>query len=289
MWQHTCSLESPEFKDTLLIARAKKGTEHTPDEHTIILHALKHEKAQFPASQPAPFMILPGIMKELTSMMQTWLMNEAACPPTVRQEPDNTLNLLDIDFWLWYRKVTPKGMACAFKIRFWEMFSIPGTYDILMDNQYKLPNSNDSCMRLRAPTACPKWNEGTEEDEKVLHWLSQNAGLTFECVAEVIKLFARRQSENAISGKTWNEAAKRAAVKHVSQPPPCPVKTVESTTVPSHGTFEQYTLLDRLSDAAKAQTRPSDDAMIIDEPAKPVAGSSKHPDDMDVINGELIY
>ena len=50
----------------------------------------------------APFVIPPGIAKELTSMMQTWLMNEAACPPAVRQEPDNTLNLLDVDFWLWY-------------------------------------------------------------------------------------------------------------------------------------------------------------------------------------------
>ena len=36
-------------------------------------------------------------------------------------------------------------------------------------------------------------------------------------------------------------------------------------------------------------TKPSDDAMIIDELAKPVAGSSKHPDDTDVIDGELIY
>ena len=50
MWQHTCSLESPEFKDALLIARAKNGTEHTPEEHTIILRALKHEKAQACAS-----------------------------------------------------------------------------------------------------------------------------------------------------------------------------------------------------------------------------------------------
>ena len=50
MWQHTCSLESPEFKDALLIARAKKGTERTPEEHTIISHALKHEKAQARAS-----------------------------------------------------------------------------------------------------------------------------------------------------------------------------------------------------------------------------------------------
>ena len=88
---------------------------------------------------------------------------------------------------------------------------------------------------------------------------------------------------------SYNEAAKCAAVKQVSQPPPCSIKEVELTTVPSHGTFEQYTLLDRLSDAVKAQTRPSDNAMIVDEPVKPVAGSSKHPDDTDIIDGELIY
>ena len=107
-------------------------------------------------------------------------------------------------------------MAHAFKIHFWETFSATGTYNILMDNQYKMPNSNDGCMWLRAPTTCPEWTEGTEDDEKVLHWLSQNAGLTSECIAEVIKPFARRQLENAISGKTWNEAAKHAATKQVS-------------------------------------------------------------------------
>ena len=108
-WQHMCSIKSPEFKDALLIARAKKGSEHTPEEHTIILHALKHEKAQAHESKPTPFMIPQGITKELTSMVQTWLMNKVACPPAVRQEPDNTLNILDVDFWLWYQKVTPKG------------------------------------------------------------------------------------------------------------------------------------------------------------------------------------
>ena len=61
------------------------------------------------------------------------------------------------------------------------------------------------------------------------------------------------------------------------------------TTAPSSGTFEQYTLLDRLSDAVKAQTKPSNNAMIVDEPAKTVAGSSNHPDDTDIIDGELIY
>ena len=107
-------------------------------------------------------------------------------------------------------------MPHAFKIRFWETFNTPGTYNILTDNQYKLPNSNDRCLRLRAPTTCPKWNKGMEVDEKVLHWLSKDAGLTSECVTEVIEPFARRQSENTISSKTWNEAAKHAAVKQVA-------------------------------------------------------------------------
>ena len=87
----------------------------------------------------------------------------------------------------------------------------------------------------------------------------------------------------------WNKAAKHAAAKQVTWPPPRPAKAVELTTAPLSGTFEQYTLLEWLSDAAKAQTKPSDDAMVVNEPAKPVAGSGKHPDDTDDIDGELIY
>ena len=87
----------------------------------------------------------------------------------------------------------------------------------------------------------------------------------------------------------WNEAAKHAADKQVTRPPPYPAKAVELTTAPSSGTFKQYTLLDRLSDAAKAQTKPINDAMVIDKPVKPVAGSSKHPDNTDIIDSELIY
>ena len=39
----------------------------------------------------------------------------------------------------------------------------------------------------------------------------------------------------------------------------------------------------------KVQTKPIDNAMVINEPAKPIAGSSKCPDDTDIIDGELIY
>ena len=118
-------------------------------------------------------------------------------------------------FWLWYQKVTPKGITCAFKIKFWETFSTSRCYDILTDSQYKMPNSNDGCMQLRAPTTCPEWNEGTDEAVKVLQWLSKYAGLTSECVSQVIEPFAKWQSENAINGTTWNKAAKYAAIRQV--------------------------------------------------------------------------
>ena len=86
----------------------------------------------------------------------------------------------------------------------------------------------------------------------------------------------------------WNEAAKHAATRQVMHPPPHPDKVVEATTASSHSTFEQYTLLDHLTEV-EAQSKPMDDAMVIDKPAKWVAGLSKHPDDMDVMDGELIY
>ena len=128
-------------------------------------------------------------------------------------------------------------------------------------------------MQLRAPTTCPKWNEGTDKDITVLHWLSKNAGLTSECVTEVIEPFARRQLENTTTSAMWNEAANHAATKQVMRPPPHPTKAVEpTTTAPLSGEFNQYTLLTQLSDA-EAQAKPLDNAMVVNEPAKPVAGS----------------
>ena len=44
------------------------------------------------------------------------------------------------------------------------MFNTPGYYNILIKGQYKMPNSNDGSMQLQAPTTCPKWNEGTDEN-----------------------------------------------------------------------------------------------------------------------------
>ena len=72
------------------------------------------------------------------------------------------------------------------------------------------------------------------------------------------------------------------------QPPPCPAKVGELNTMSLSGALKQYTLLDQLADV-EVQSKQVDDAMVINEPAKLVADSSKHPNNMDVVDGELIY
>ena len=86
----------------------------------------------------------------------------------------------------------------------------------------------------------------------------------------------------------WNKAAKHAATRQVMQPPPHLAKVVDLNTALLSSEFEQYTLLAQLTDA-EAQSKLLDDAMVVNKPAKPVAGSSKHPDDEDIVDGELRY
>ena len=72
------------------------------------------------------------------------------------------------------------------------------------------------------------------------------------------------------------------------QPPPCPTKVVALDTALPSSVFKKYTLLNRLTEV-EAQSMSMGNAMVVDEPVKPVAGPSKHPDNADTMDGELIY
>ena len=68
---HTTFGVSMERVFGVTVAMAKKGTEHTPEEHMIISRALKHEKAQAHASRPALFMIPSGTVTPKTLSILT--------------------------------------------------------------------------------------------------------------------------------------------------------------------------------------------------------------------------
>ena len=85
LWHQACDINTVEFRNTLQIARATKGAERTLEQHVIINHINKHEKALVRANTTPPFVIPTGIAKELADAMQVWTLNESACPPAIRQ------------------------------------------------------------------------------------------------------------------------------------------------------------------------------------------------------------
>ena len=63
-------------------------------------------------------MIPNGITKDLAEIMQVWIQIKSACPPAVKQSPDGSINLPDVDLYIWMKNISPKEDAAAFKQEF---------------------------------------------------------------------------------------------------------------------------------------------------------------------------
>ena len=145
-WHQACDINAVEFKNALQIARVTKGMEHTLEQHAIINCMNKHKKALARANTTPPFMIPTGIAKELADAMQVWTLNESACPPAIRQLPDRTLHLHDVDFYIWLKKISPKEDSKVFKLQFWKLFALNNWFKILTNNLFSHKGSINGCM-----------------------------------------------------------------------------------------------------------------------------------------------
>ena len=86
-WYYIVDIDSHKLQNALLLARAVQPQEHTPEQHIIIGHMVKHSKTVACAANPPMFMIPRGTLKDLADMMQVWTLNEFACPAAIRQMP----------------------------------------------------------------------------------------------------------------------------------------------------------------------------------------------------------
>ena len=77
--------------------------------------------------------------------MQVWTINESMCPPVIRQLPDQTLHLHDVDFYICLGKISPKEDNKVFKLQFWKLFILNNWFKILMNNVFSHKDSINSC------------------------------------------------------------------------------------------------------------------------------------------------
>ena len=195
--------------------------------------------------------------------MQVWTLNESACPPAIRQLPDRTLHLHDVDFYIWLKKISPKEDSKVFKLQFWKLFALNDWFKILTNDSFSHKGSVNSYMRLNAHKKCSLL-ETDLEPSSLAQWLGDNAGLTTQLVEEVVEPYAARRAKHLSASTTWNEAAKRAFQKHK------PRTNTTSKTVAPHP--EQIPSL--LQQVTENKSLDQNDAMVINEQDHPVAGSS---------------
>ena len=152
--QRSSQIFDLEFQKSLQDARAVRPSNKTGEQYVIIACMTKHKKQQTHAKATPPFTIQQGIMKELADTMQAWI----ACPLAMRQLPDGTLNLHDVDFYIWMKTISRKEDAAVFKQAFWHLFTVPNWFNTLTNAQFHKDGSVNGCMCLGAPKKCTHSN-----------------------------------------------------------------------------------------------------------------------------------
>ena len=112
----------------------------------------------------------------------------STCPPAFRQMqmPDHTLHLCNVDFSLWMRKISPKEDAKLFKQQFWHVFTVPGWFKTVINDQFHQENSVNGYLWISVHKKCLLLKSDLD-DTSLVQWLSNNARLTTQLVEAIVK------------------------------------------------------------------------------------------------------
>ena len=116
------------------------------DMHAIMCQL--HEAYQ--SKKPPCFKIREDTPDDMQSMLSSWQHNPEGVPTTIRQEDDGSLNLSDVDIWMWLMLITPsKGVMIRQQLM--QLFGEAGQWASLVDAS-KLPAPHSSELRNSTQT-----------------------------------------------------------------------------------------------------------------------------------------
>ena len=100
-------MTDPFFKETVEVMKEIAPGWHTQDMHAIMRQL--HEAYQ--SKKPLCFTIREGTPDDMQSMLHTWQRNPEGVPTAIQHEDNGSLNLSDVDIWMWLKIITPsKGV-----------------------------------------------------------------------------------------------------------------------------------------------------------------------------------
>ena len=111
-------------------------------------------------------------------MLFLWQHNPEGVPTTIQQEADGSLNLSDVDIWIWLKNIIPsKGVMIRQQLM--QLFDEAGQWASLVDAS-KLPAPHSSKLRHLAQTEYKFMSQLTADMplKDIAIWLGKYAGVT---------------------------------------------------------------------------------------------------------------
>ena len=140
-WFNLCHMTDLFFKETVEVMKEIAPMWCTQDMHTIMQQL--HDAYQ--SKKPPCFKIREDTPDDMQSMLSSWQCNPEGVPTTIRQEDDGSLNLSDVDIWMWLKFITPsKGVMI--RQRLMQLFGEAGQWASLVDaSKLPAPHSSELC------------------------------------------------------------------------------------------------------------------------------------------------
>ena len=106
-WFDLCPMTNLFFKEMVEVVKEIAPAWCMRDMHAIMRQLLE----AYQSKKPPCFTIREDTPDDMQSMLHAWQHNPEGVPTAIRQEDDGSLNLSDVDIWMWLKIITPsKGV-----------------------------------------------------------------------------------------------------------------------------------------------------------------------------------
>ena len=100
-------MTDPFFKETVEVVKEIAPAWCMWDMHTI----MRQLREAYQLKKPPCFTIREDTPDDTQAMLHAWQCNPEGVPTAIQQEDDGSLNLSDVDIWMWLKIITPsKGV-----------------------------------------------------------------------------------------------------------------------------------------------------------------------------------
>ena len=179
-------MTDPFFKETVEVMMEITPMWRTRDMHTIMQWLC--EPCQL--KKPMCFKIREDTPDDMQAMLSLWQHNLEGVPAAIQQEDDRSLNLSDVDIWMWLKVITPtKGVMMRQQLML--LFSEASQWASLVDvSELPAPHSSELCNSA--------WTEYKSRSQPSVDMLLKDLAIWLGKQAGVMLTHAAKLEEYAV-------------------------------------------------------------------------------------------